>query len=64
MCDAPNLAEAHDWPLYWLAALGRAIDESDLEGAAMAVAELRRLGIVVSCQIGQRTKQTREVSRV
>jgi len=39
---------AADWPLYWFAALERAVDVGDLESAAKAQRELRRLGVEVS----------------
>ena len=39
---------AHDWPLYWFAALERAIDDGDFAVAAQATQELRRLGVDVT----------------
>jgi hypothetical protein len=38
---------ATDWPLYWFAALERAIDDGDFAGADRATRELRRLGVDV-----------------
>ena len=39
---------AADWPLYWFAALERALDAGDFGEAARAVQELRRLGVEVT----------------
>lgn len=36
-----------DQPIYWFATLEAALDNGDLEAAALAVQELRRLGIHV-----------------
>lgn len=36
-----------DQPVYWFATLEAALDDGDLEAAAVAIRELRRLGIHV-----------------
>lgn len=43
--------------MYWLTALGKALDEGNIEAAGKAVAELRRLGIDVSCRFVPRFEQ-------
>ena len=40
-----------DWPVYWFAALERATQDGDLEAAAQAVRQLRRLGYEVVCRL-------------
>jgi hypothetical protein len=37
-----------DWPVYWFAALERAIAENDWQAAAEAKRQLERLGVTVS----------------
>ena len=41
-------ARAAAWPLYWFAVLEQALDVGDLEAAAKAQRELRRLGVKVT----------------
>jgi hypothetical protein len=36
-----------DWPLYWFAALERAVEAGDHQAAAEAQRELERLGVTV-----------------
>jgi hypothetical protein len=37
-----------DWPLYWFAALEKAVEQGNFDAAALAVRELRRLGVEVT----------------
>jgi hypothetical protein len=36
-----------DWPLWWFAALETAVERGDLQAAARAQRELKRLGVAV-----------------
>ena len=44
---ADSSPPVQNWPLYWFAELERSIEKADFEGAAEALRELRRLGVVV-----------------
>jgi hypothetical protein len=48
-----------DWPAYWLVCLERAVATGDLEQAAHAQRELRRLGIEVTIRPIRRASTTR-----
>jgi hypothetical protein len=48
-----------DWPVYWFAALERAIEAGDWQAAAEAQRELERLGVTVQ----YRPRDRQEVAR-
>jgi hypothetical protein len=43
-----NTPKPTDWPVYWFAALERAIEENDWQAAENAKQQLERLGVSVS----------------
>jgi len=43
-----SLPPATEWPLFWFAALEKAVEEGDHQAAAEAQRELARLGVRVS----------------
>jgi hypothetical protein len=57
-----DLAQPNDMPLYWFAALERAVAQGDFERAAEAQRNLRRLGVEVAFrpQIGLRQEEARQ----
>jgi hypothetical protein len=48
-----------DWPVYWFAALERAVEDGDWPAAAKAQQELERLGVTVN----YRPRERREAAR-
>jgi hypothetical protein len=45
--EKPTQPPAHDWPVYWFAALELAVESGDWKAAAEAQAQLDRLGVTV-----------------
>ncbi len=60
MADRVELPPVDDWPLYWFAALEKAVEVGDYEAAAEAQRRLAQLGIRVSYG---RTRPRKEVNR-
>jgi hypothetical protein len=52
-----------DWPLYWFAALEKAVGAGNFEAAARAVRELRRLGVDVTYRRGLAAQKGGELCR-
>jgi len=52
-----RLPPVADWPLYWFAQLERAIERDDLQAAADAQQQLRRLGVRVSIELHHAKRQ-------
>ena len=50
-------ADYADTPIYWFVLLQGAVERGDLEAAAIAQRELRRLGIEVRPTIAKRTRK-------
>ena len=48
MADTASLPPPTDWPLYWFAALEKAVEEGDHQAAAEAQRQLARLGVRVA----------------
>jgi hypothetical protein len=48
LADTVPLPPPTDWPLYWFAALEKAVEEGDHQTAAEAQLELARLGVRVA----------------
>jgi hypothetical protein len=65
LADIVSLPPPTDWPLYWFAALEKAVEEGGHQAAAEAQRELARLGVRVAYGrpgAGQERATRREVS--
>ena len=58
MSTSSSPQSALDWPVYWFAALERAVETGDWVSAAEAQRQLERLGVTVNYRMRAKQKPT------